>query len=129
HGDGQRQRRGDHAGLHDRRGLRRQRRLERRSGYPRRRVMAADLRIIDTDLREFRAELRKLGVHRDLQKANKRAAEIVVPIARQKGSGSWPNLAGGVSRLGSAGVGTIRALATQTKAYVAAGSAKVVWFG
>lgn len=91
--------------------------------------MSVNMRVVDTDLRELRRELRKLGVHRDLQKANKKAAEVVVPIAKRKAGGAWGNLAGGVSRLGSAGVGSIRANATQTRAYVVAGGARIPYYG
>lgn len=91
--------------------------------------MSVGLRVIDTDLRDLRRELRRIGLQRDLTAANRRAAEVVVPIARKKAGGAWPNLAGGISRLGSAGIATIRPLASQSRAYVAAGSARVVWFG
>ena len=91
--------------------------------------MPVNMRVVDTDLRKFRGELRRLGVHRDLQKANKKAAEVVVPVARRKAAGSWGNLAGGVSRLGSRGVASIKANATQTKAYVVAGGARVPYYG
>lgn len=91
--------------------------------------MGAGVRIIDADLRKFRADLRRLGVHKDLQKANKKAAQPPADKAKQYARKSFGNLAGGVTRPGSAVVASIRPLATQTKAYVAGGKATVPYYG
>ena len=82
-------------------------------------------------LKELRKELKALGPQwpKELQKTNKAAAAKVVPEAKRRAAQSHPNLAGGVARVGSRGVSSIRALASQTRAQIAGGGAKVPWFG
>ncbi len=75
-------------------------------------------------LRELRNELKAIDgkAQKGLQKANKRAAaEVIVPAARHLAEGRHN------PRWGSEAIGTIRALASQTRAQVALGSAKVRW--
>lgn len=91
--------------------------------------MSDNVRIDVEGFKELRRELRALSLHRDLQPINKQAAEIPAAKARQFGLRSYPNLAGGTSRLGSRGVASIRALASQSKAYVAGGKATVPYYG
>lgn len=65
----------------------------------------------------------------ELRAVNKDAAEIVADDARTKAGQAGRNLAGGLAKLGSRGVASIRALASQTKAQVAGGGASVPWYG
>lgn len=67
-------------------------------------------------------------MNRDMREVNLKAAELVVPEAKRLGQRSYINLAGNLGRLGSRGVASIRALASQSKAYVAGGNARVPWF-
>lgn len=81
-------------------------------------------RINVVGLRELRNELRAIDgrMQRELQKANKRAAaDVIVPAARHLAEGRHN------PKWGHEAIGTIRALATQTRAQVALGSAKVTW--
>lgn len=84
-------------------------------------------------LKEARRALRTLsddGTWKpELRAVNKSAAEIVVVEARSRAARGGTNLAGGPARLGSKGIGSIRALASQTKATVAGGGASVPWYG
>lgn len=82
-------------------------------------------------LRELRKELKAIDPKwsKELQAVNKRAANIVVPEAKKRAGQSRPNLAGGVARAGSAGVASIRALASQSRAQIASGGARVPWMG
>lgn len=57
------------------------------------------------------------------------AERVVVPKAKELGGQTRTNLVGRSTRLGGAGVATIRALATQKSAVIAGGTARVVWFG
>lgn len=57
------------------------------------------------------------------------AENVVVPEAKKRGGASRGNLAGRSTRLGSRGVATIRALATQKSAVVAMGRASVPYVG
>lgn len=82
-------------------------------------------------LKELRKALKDIDPKwtKELQQVNKRAANIVVPEAKRRASQSRPNLAGGVARVGAAGVGSIRALASQSRAQIASGGARVPWMG
>ena len=82
-------------------------------------------------LKELRKELKRMGSEwpKELQKTNKQAAALVVPEAKRRAAQSHSNLAGGVARVGSRGVASIRPLATQRSAQIAGGGAKVPWFG
>jgi len=82
------------------------------------------------DLREFRRDLKRAGDQfpKQLQQTNKHVVEkVVLPEAKRRGSQSRRNLAGGRATIGSKGVATIRALATQRSAAVAMGGARTPW--
>jgi hypothetical protein len=89
-----------------------------------------NVRVDIQGLKELRSALRKVDAQfpKELRLANKAAADIVVPEAKRRAGQSRPNLAGGVARAGSRGAGSIRALAQQTSAQIAGGSAGVPWF-
>lgn|SRR5574337_175545 len=93
-------------------------------------MSAPNLRIDVQGLKELRSALRKAGTQfpKELRVANLAAADIVVPEAKRRALQSRPNLAGGAARVGSRGVGSIRALAQQKAAQIAGGSAGVPWF-
>lgn len=91
--------------------------------------MADSVGIRVEGLKELRRELRRLEMHKDLQPVNKEAAEVAASRARELGLRSFTNLAGGVSRLGSRGVASIRATATQSKGYVRGGKAGTPYYG
>lgn len=91
--------------------------------------MADDLRIDVTGLKELRSALRDVGMQRNLSRANKEVVNrIIVPAAKQNARRSFTNIAGGTTRVGSRGIASIRGAATQTKAVVRAGGARVPWF-
>lgn len=58
---------------------------------------------------------------KELQRTNKSVAEMLVPEAQQRMAGHAP-------RAGSAAIGTIRALASATRAQIAGGTAAVPWY-
>lgn len=89
----------------------------------------SDVAIRTTGLRELRRELKRVDATRDLRAANRKAADAVIPVAQKKGRGVWPNLAGGRSLLGGAGVASIKSRATMTKGYIVAGGRAAPWFG
>lgn len=78
-------------------------------------------------LRELRKALKELDPKwpKGLREVNKRAAEVVVPEARTRASQVRTNVKGNPTRAGSAVVGSIRALASQTRAQVAMGGARL----
>lgn len=81
-------------------------------------------------LRELRSALRALDatLPRELRAVNKRVVEqVILPEARRRAQQTRTNIAGGPARLGSKGLATLRALATQGRAQVALGSARVPW--
>lgn len=91
--------------------------------------MADDLRVDVRGLRDLRSALRQVDMQRDLSRANKQVVNvIVVPEARRRAQKSFTNLAGGTTRVGSRGVASIRGAATQTRAVIRAGGARVPWF-
>lgn len=91
--------------------------------------MADDLRINVSGLKELRSELRKAGLQKNLTKANKYVVNrVIVPEGKKRAAKSFPNLAGGLTRVGSKGINSIRGTATQTTAVVKAGGARVPWF-
>ena len=77
-----------------------------------------------TGLKELRKGLKEADATfpKQLQKANKRIAEELVPEARSRMAGHSP-------RAGSRAIGTIRALASGTRAQLAGGTAAVPWYG
>lgn len=89
----------------------------------------SSVRVDVQGLREFRRELKKLDGRfpKELRAINKRAADMIVPPARRNAGASRPNQAGGTARGGSKLVGTVRALASQSRAHVAMGGARVPW--
>lgn len=91
--------------------------------------MSVPLRIEVEGLRDLRRELRKLSLTNDLRAVNRRVADLLVPPARQKAARSYPNLAGGVARVGSRGVASIRSQATASRAYLVSGKATIPWMG
>lgn len=85
--------------------------------------MSAGGKIKVTGLRELRRELKAAGEQfpKELQQTNKAVVtDLIVPGARAKLEGVSP-------RAGSRAVGTIRALASGTRAQVALGTAAVPW--
>lgn len=90
-----------------------------------------DIKVDVQGLKELRKEFKAIDPKwsKELQAVNKRAADIVVPEAKKRAGQSRPNLAGGVARAGSAGVASIRALASQSRAQIASGGARVPWMG
>lgn len=87
-----------------------------------------DVRADVKGLKELRKALKTLDLQKGLQQANKRVVnDVVVPEARRLGQRPAPNLAGGVSRLGTRGLKSIRGSATQTKAFILAGTKAVPW--
>ena len=91
--------------------------------------MANDLSIGIKGLKELRSELRKSGIQKNLTKVNKHVVNVVVvPEAKRRAAKSFPNIAGGMTRVGSKGINSIRGTATQTKAVIKAGGARVPWF-
>ena len=88
-----------------------------------------DLRVKIEGLKELRSELRRLEMHKGLQVVNKEAAEIPAARARALAARPFSNLAGGTSRLGSKGIASIRATATQTRGYVKGGKAGTPYYG
>lgn len=85
-----------------------------------------------TGLREFQKAVRKVSPDMGpaLRTELKAVAQnVVVPEAKRRGGASRGNLAGGSTRLGSRGVATIRALATQKSAAVALGKSSVPYTG
>lgn len=93
--------------------------------------MPQSLKIDVKGLKEFRSALRKAGREFPvaLRQANREAANVVLPEAKRRGMASRSNLAGGRATLGSKGVASIRVLASQSKAQLAGGGARVPWFG
>ena len=82
------------------------------------------------DLFKFRRELRNVGsgLEKELQKTNKRVVEnIIVPVAKRNAAETRTSFAGNPTRLGSRGENTVRALASQTRAQIAFGGARVPW--
>lgn len=68
------------------------------------------------------------GFPKMLQRTNKRVAqEIMLPELKRRGGQSFPNLAGGTSRLGARGVSSMRVLASQTRVQLAEGGKKAPW--
>lgn len=83
-------------------------------------------------LRELRKALKAAGdeMPKELRKTNKAVVErIIVPEAKRRGNASRTNLAGGTARLGSKGVATIKAQASQRSAAVTMGGARAPWAG
>lgn len=92
--------------------------------------MANDLRIDVAGLKDLRKELRRAGLQKNLTKANKHVVNrVIVPEGKNRAARSFPNIAGGTTRVGSRGINSIRGTATQTTAVVKAGGARVPWFG
>lgn len=93
--------------------------------------MPAKLKVVG--LKELRADLRKIesdGTWKpELRSAALAAANVVADEAKRRGGQSFTNLAGGRAALGSKGIGSIRALASQTRGQVAGGGAGVPWYG
>ncbi len=75
-------------------------------------------------LRELRRGLKNAEGRspKELQQTNKAVAEMLVPEIRAR-------LAGHSPRAGSRAIGTIRALASATRAQIAGGSEAVPWYG
>ena len=91
--------------------------------------MADNLSLGISGLKDLRRELRRAGIQKNLTRANKHAVNVViVPEAKRRAARPFTNLAGGRTRVGSRGVASIRGTATQTKAFVKAGGARVPWF-
>lgn len=84
-------------------------------------------------LKETRGALKALNAEGtwkpELRAVGKRSAEIVAVEARRKGGHGGQNVSGGPASLGSRGIASIRALASQTGASVAGGGASVPWYG
>ena len=91
----------------------------------------SDIKVNVEGLKQFRKELRSVGSQfpKELRLANKAAASVVLPEAKRRAGQSRRNLAGGTARVGSRGVASIRILASQSKAQIAAGGARVPWMG
>ena len=93
--------------------------------------MSASVKLDVEGLKEFRAALKAVDAAfpKQLQQVNKRAAELIVPEAKRRAGQVRPNLASGLARVGSRGVNSIRAGASQRSAYIMGGGARVPWFG
>lgn len=85
--------------------------------------MAVQPEIRVEGLKELQKALKQLegAAPRELREANKAAAELVAARARERGQETRTNLKGNQTRLGSRGVASIRAKATQTGAAVVMG--------
>lgn len=82
------------------------------------------------DLRKRLAQLESDGSWKTgLKQAGFRAATIVADEARSSAARGATTLAGSAATMGARALATIRALAAQTRATVAGGSAGVPWFG
>lgn len=95
--------------------------------------MSGNVRVNVEGLRELRKRLAQLEGDASwkpaLRDAGKAAAEVVAAEARVSAARGAVTLAGTPASMGARALGTIRALAAQTRATVAGGSAGVPWFG
>lgn len=90
--------------------------------------MADKLSVDVEGLKELQRELRRLDKSwgKELRQANKEVAStVVIPDVKTQAAQPLMNVKGNPTRLGSKGVGSIRATATATKAQVAVGKAKL----